>query len=134
MTLVDTNVVIDVLTGDPVWLDWSVEQIDARRRVGPLHINEITYAELSVHAEAEIALQNALAELSIELERTPASALFLAGQAFRRYRAAGGPRTSALPDFFVGAHAAVTGTAILTRDVRRYRNYFPDVQLIAPNS
>ena len=73
-----------------------------------------------------------LAELSIELERTPASALFLAGQAFGRYRAAGGPRTSVLPDFFIGAHAQVMSVPILTRDVRRYRSYFPEVRLIAP--
>jgi predicted nucleic acid-binding protein len=77
-------------------------------------------------------LQRALAELSIRLERTPAPALFLAGQAFRRYRSAGGPRTSVLPDFFIGAHAQVMNIPILTRDVRRYRSYYPKVKLIAP--
>jgi len=132
MTLLDTNVVVDVLTDDPVWLEWSAEQLDICRKAGALHINEITYAELAVRAEAEAHLQRALAELSIELERTPMSALFLAGQAFGRYRAAGGPRTSVLPDFFIGAHAQVMSIPILTRDVRRYRSYFPEVQLIAP--
>jgi predicted nucleic acid-binding protein len=113
-------------------MDWSVEQLDRCRNNGPLHINEITYAELSVPAKAEAHLQLALTELSIQLERTPTTALFLAGQAFRRYRAAGGPRTSVLPDFFIGAHAQVSGIPILTRDVRRYRSYFPNVPLIAP--
>ena len=132
MTLVDTNIVLDILTDDPAWLDWSVEQIDQCRRTGLLHINEVAYAELSVQAESEAQLQRALSELSIQLERTPISALYVAGQAFRRYRAAGGPRTSVLPDFFIGAHAQVIGVPILTRDVRRYRSYFPKVRLIAP--
>jgi predicted nucleic acid-binding protein len=132
MTLVDTNIVLDILTDDPTWLDWSVEQIDQCRRSGLLHINEAAYAELSVQAESEAQLQRALGELSIQLERTPIAALYVAGQAFRRYRAAGGPRTSVLPDFFIGAHAQVMGVPILTRDVRRYRSYFPKVRLIAP--
>lgn len=133
MTLLDTNVVVDILSNDPTWLQWSAEQVDRCRNTGPLSINEVSYAELSVHAESEALLQHALAELSIQLERTPTSALFLAGQAFRRYRATGGPRASILPDFFVGAHAQVMNVSILTRDVRRFRNYFPGVRLISPD-
>jgi predicted nucleic acid-binding protein len=132
MTLVDTNVVLDVLTNDPAWLAWSAERLDQCRRIDRLYINEIAYAELAVGIEREADLQEALAELSIELTRAPTSALFLAGRAFGRYRAAGGPRTGVLPDFFIGAHAQVARLPILTRDVRRYRIYFPEVELIAP--
>lgn len=132
MTLVDTNVVLDVLTNDPAWLDWSAERLDQCRRIDRLYINEITYAELAVGIELEADLQEALSELSIELTRAPTPALFLAGRAFGRYRAAGGPRTSVPPDFFIGAHAQVAWLPILTRDVRRYRTYFPEVELIAP--
>jgi predicted nucleic acid-binding protein len=134
MTLLDTNVIVDILSDDPVWLEWSAEQIDRCRNAGLLYINEITYAELSVRTETEAHLQQALTELSVELERTPTSALFHAGQAFRRYRTAGGPRTSVLPDFFIGAHALVAQLSLLTRDTRRYRAYFPDVVLIAPQA
>jgi predicted nucleic acid-binding protein len=133
MTLVDTNVVVDVLTGDPAWLDWSTEQLAQCRDTGMLVINEITYAELAVGIAAEADLDYALKELGLELERTPTAALFRAGRAFSRYRAAGGPRVSVLPDFFIGAHAEVAGLAILTRDARRYRTYFPAVELIAPD-
>jgi predicted nucleic acid-binding protein len=132
MTLIDTNIVADVMTADPVWLEWSAEQLSQCRENGPLLINEITYAELAVRFEAESDLQRALTNFSIQLERAPTPALFSAGRAFARYRAAGGPRRSLPPDFFIGAHAQVVGMPILTRDVRRYRSYFPDVPLITP--
>jgi len=134
MTLVDTNVLADILTGDPVWLEWSVEQLSQCREKGSLLINEVTYAELAVRFETESDLSRTLTNFGIHLERAPTPALFSAGKAFARYRAAGGPRTSLLPDFFIGAHAQVTGNSILTRDVRRYRSYFPDVPLIAPEA
>jgi predicted nucleic acid-binding protein len=133
MTLIDTNILVDILTSDPVWLRWSADQLDRRRNSGSLYINGIGYAEIAVRIEVEADLQAALADLGIQLERTPISALFMAGQAFRRYRLAGGPRTAILPDFFIGAHAQVARWPILTRDVRRYRTYFPDVELIAPD-
>jgi predicted nucleic acid-binding protein len=132
MLLVDTNVVVDILTGDKTWLEWSAEQLITHGRSGPLYINEICYAELAVRIESESKLQSELKELSIELERTPTRALFVAGQAFRRYRAAGGPRTTILPDFFVGAHAEIAQRPLLTRDPRRFRAYFPKVKLITP--
>ena len=134
MTLVDTNVISDVLTANVAWLSWSAEQLERCRETGPLRINEITYAELAVIVDSEADLQFALAEIGAQLERTPATALFMAGRAFGRYRARGGPRTSLLPDFFVGAHAEFARLPILTRDVRRYRTYFPDVRLIAPDT
>ena len=132
MTLIDTNVILDVLSNDPIWLDWSSAQLLLSHERGSVSINDITYAELAVRIEVESELQRKLASLSISLERTPVSALFIAGRAFKRYRAAGGPRTSVLPDFFIGGHAQVAHLPLLTRDTRRYRAYFPEVELIAP--
>jgi predicted nucleic acid-binding protein len=134
MTLIDTNVLRDVLGADPEWLPWSVDQLRQCRLVGQLLINDITYAELAVRVATEAALNAALAELGVRLERTPVPALFLAGKAFGRYRAAGGPRPSLPPDFFIGAHAQVGSLRLLTRDPRRYRTYFPGVELISPET
>lgn len=132
MILVDTNVLIDVFAFDPVWLDWSIRQLDDCRRTGPICINEIGYAELAARTESEADLISSLERVSVVLERMPTAALFSAGQAFRRYRSSGGPRHSVLADFFIGAHAQAASLKILTRDVRRYRTYFPNVELIAP--
>jgi predicted nucleic acid-binding protein len=132
MTLVDTNVVIDVVAKNPTWLRWSAEQLERAGASGQLWINEIVYAELAAHIETEADLQFVLGELRLRLARTPVQALFNAGRAFRSYRRAGGLRTSVLPDFFIGAHAQVSGLRLLTRDPRRYRSYFPEVELITP--
>jgi len=132
MTLVDTNVIIDILLSDAVWMAWSAERLEECRNAGPLYLNEIGYAELSAKMDRESDVETAVAGLGLTFERIPRPALYAAGQAFRRYRAAGGPRLSVLPDFFMGAHAQVSGLTILTRDVRPYRTYFPDVRLIAP--
>ena len=132
MTLVDTNIIVDLLSDDPVWFAWSSEHLQQCRSRGAAYLNEITYAELTARIAAEADLQTAISELGLVLERAPTSALFLAGRAFARYRAAGGPRTSMIADFLIGAHAEIEKIPILTRDVRRYRAYFPDVTLIAP--
>ncbi|CAO3426081.1 type II toxin-antitoxin system VapC family toxin [Azospirillum endophyticum] len=132
MTLVDTNVLLDLVTNDPLWGDWSIRQLDAAAVKGPLIINDVVYAELSVGFERIEDLDDLLDEAGIPMEKIPREALFLAGKAFRRYRAAGGARSGVLPDFFIGAHAAVLGLPLLTRDARRYRSYFPSVVLIAP--
>ena len=132
MTLVDTNVLLDVLTNDPRWLSWSVSNLRFRANSGPLLINEVIYAEMAGHVSTESELDAAVEELQVTLERMPKTALFLAGEIFRRYRRAGGVRTGVLADFFIGAHAQVIRSPILTRDVRRYRAYFPDVKLITP--
>lgn len=132
MTLVDTNVLLDLLTNDPVWADWSVRQLDAAAVGGGLAINDVVYAELSVRFDAIEALEAILEEAGIALEPMPRAALFLAGKAFQRYRLAGGARTGVLPDFFIGAHAAVAGLPLLTRDAQRYRTYFSRIALIAP--
>lgn len=132
MILVDTNVVIDFLVSDPVWLDWSVTTLARCRTLDAICINEIGYAELAARMDSEATLRAALDTLGLTLERIPTAALFVAGQAFRQYRAAGGPRPSVLADFFIGAHAQAAQIQLLTRDVRRYRTYFPDVMLISP--
>lgn len=134
MTLVDSNVLMDVLSADPHWLSWSVDALVARSVVGRLLINEVIYAELSVRMNSETELNADLGRLNVRFERSPQHALFLAGQAFRRYRSAGGTRTGVLSDLFIGAHAQVLECPILTRDVRRYRTYFPGVELITPQS
>ena len=132
MTLVDTNVILDVVSADPIWLEWSLRQMAARSASGDLVINDVIYAEMSIRMNTEAEVERALVDLEIELHRVPTRALFFAGKAYRRYRASGGVRTGVLPDFFIGAHAQLAGIPILTRDVRRYPTYFPDVRLITP--
>jgi predicted nucleic acid-binding protein len=132
VTLVDTNILLDLVTNDPVWADWSIRQLDAAAIRGPLTINSVVYAELSVGFERIEDLDDVVDEAGLTLVDIPRAALFLAGKVFRRYRAAGGPRSGVLPDFFIGAHAAVAGWPLLTRDVQRYRTYYPSLTLIAP--
>lgn len=132
MILVDTNVLLDLVTDDPNWSDWSLARLEEAALVGPIFINDVVYAETSVRYDRIEDLDAMLAEAMIEIAPTPRAALFLAGKAFRRYRAAGGVRPGVLPDFFIGAHAAIEGWPLLTRDVGRYRTYFPKVALIAP--
>ena len=132
MTLVDTNVLLDLVTDHPDWSEWSQARLEEAALAGPILINDVVYAETSIRYDRMEDLDAMLALAMIEIAPTPRPALFLAGKAFRRYRAAGGTRTGVLPDFFVGAHAAVEGWSLLTRDVGRYRSYFPRVALIAP--
>jgi predicted nucleic acid-binding protein len=128
--LVDTNVLLDLFTNDPIWADWSTRQLRILSAREALIINAVVYAELSVGYDRVEALDAVLATISVELVEIPRAALFLAGRAFQTYRAWGGSRTGVLPDFFIGAHAAVAGVALLTRDARRYRSYFPTITLI----
>lgn len=132
MTVVDTNVISDTLTPGSEWQEWSIARLDECRQSGPLSTNEIVFAELSARLSSEADVRNVLMRLDIAFDRIPTAALFAAGHAYRKYRAAGGSRASVLPDFFIGAHAQAAGLSILTRDVRPYRTYFPDVTLIAP--
>ena len=132
MTLVDTNIILDLVTNDAVWASWSIRQLDAATLKGPLMVNSVVYAELSVRFAAIEALNAMLDRAGIALMEIPRPALFLAGKAFQRYRAAGGARSGVLPAFFIGAHAAVIGAPVLTRDVRRFRTYFPTVELVTP--
>lgn len=132
MTLVDTNVLLDLVTDDPTWADWSLSRLEAASLEGPLLINDAVYAELAVRYERIEQLEAFIGEAGLEMVPMPRAALFLAGKVFTRYRRAGGSRTGVLPDFFIGAHAAVAQLPLLTRDVRRYRTYFPSLTLIAP--
>ncbi len=132
MTLVDTNVLLDLLTGDAKWADWSIGQLDAAALRGALAINDIVYAELSVRFATIEALDAVVAEMGITIAAIPRAALFLAGKVFQRYRAAGGTRSGVLPDFFIGAHAAVLRCSLLSRDTGRYRTYFPAIELVTP--
>jgi predicted nucleic acid-binding protein len=134
MTLVDTNVLLDIATDDPRWANWSLQQLDAASIRGPVVINTVVYAEFSVGYARIEELDAVLADAGIALLDIPRAALFLAGKVFQRYRAQGGTRTGVLPDFFIGAHAAVAELALLTRDPQRYRAYFPTVRLMTPNS
>lgn len=130
--LVDTNVLVDVLANDPDWVDWSIGQLRAQARVHRLAINPVIYADLALTFSTVEALDEALAGMELPVLEIPRPALFLAGKAFARYRKAGGLKNSVLSDFFIGAHAAVAGLPLLTRDVRRYTTYFPTVRLVAP--
>jgi predicted nucleic acid-binding protein len=133
MTLVDTNILLDILSGDPQWLDWSATMMARRAEMGPLYINDVIVAELSARMEIERELDVALDALNVIIERTPKPALFLAGKAFRKYRNSGGTRTGVLPDMFIGAHALISHYAVLTRDTRRYGTYFPEIMLLTPD-
>lgn len=134
MTFVDTNVLLDLVTDDPKWSDWSIAQLEAASIEGPLLINDVIYAELAVRYERIETLEAFVKEAGLEMTPMPKAALFLAGKVFTQYRKAGGTRTGVLPDFFIGAHAAVQQLPLLTRDVGRYRSYFPSLKLIAPDS
>ena len=132
--LVDTNVLLDVLEDDPDWVDWSLHQLRAQSQIHSLAINPVIYAELSLAFTRFEALDTALDGMGLAVLDMPRPALFLAGKAFAQYRRRGGTKSNVLSDFFIGAHAAVAGVPILTRDTARYRSYFPSVQLIAPPS
>ena len=133
MILVDTNVLLDLVTDDPNWADWSVAQLEAASLRGPLLINDVVYAELAVRYSRIEELEAFVGEAGLEIVPIPRAALFLAGKVFTQYRKSGGSRTGVLPDFFIGAQAAVSQLTLLTRDVGRYRTYFPSLTLITPD-
>jgi hypothetical protein len=130
--LVDSNVLLDVISADPVWADWSASALAEAAEYTTLVINPIIYAEVSIAFSRIEALDAALPPTLYQREPLPWEAGFLAGKCFVRYRRLGGARSSPLPDFYIGAHAAVRRLALLTRDAARYGTYFPTVQLLAP--
>lgn len=131
-TFVDTNVLLDLVTDDPGFADRSLGALEAATLRGPLLVNDVVYAELSVRYARIADVDAFVTAAGLRREALPRAALFLAGKAFLAYRRAGGTRTGVLPDFFIGAHAAVRGAPLLTRDAARYRSYFPDVEVIVP--
>ena len=132
MIFVDTNVLLDVVTDDPVWKPWSLSEIERAAASDQLAINDVVYAELSVRYAKMEDLEALITEMSLSLEPMPRSALFHAGKVYQQFRSAGGTRLGVPPDFFMGAHAAATANPLITRDARRYRTYFPGVKLISP--
>jgi predicted nucleic acid-binding protein len=131
--LVDSTIILDIATNDPRWADWSQFQLERASLAGPLAINDIIYAEVSVRYAYIEDLDAALDTLETRLEAMPREALFLAAKVYRQYRAPGGTRTGALSDCFIGAHAAVADYTLLTRDPVRYRSCFPTIRMIFPD-
>ena len=132
MLLVDTNVLVDVLQDDPQWADWSIGQLRAQSKVHELAINPIIYAEMSLSFSTLESLDDVVDSLGLSMRDMPRPALFLAAKAFAQYRRRGGSKNQVLPDFVIGAHAAVEGWQLLTRDASRFRTYFPRLQVISP--
>jgi predicted nucleic acid-binding protein len=132
MLLVDTNVLVDVVQNDPQWADWSIAQMRAQSSLHALVINPIIYAEISLSFSTLEALDDVVGTLALELREIPRPALFLAAKAYAQYRRRGGSKLQVLPDFFIGAHAAVEGWPLLTRDASRFRTYFPTLEVLSP--
>jgi len=132
--LVDSNVLLDILTEDPAWGAWSEQALSDCADESVLAINPIIYAEVSIRFERIEDLEATLPEADFRRLPLPWEAAFLAGKCFLRYRRRGGRKRAPLPDFYIGAHAAVEGMTLLTRDASRYRSYFPQLKLIAPST
>ena len=131
--MIDSNVLLDLMTEDTRWLSWSADAVEKAADRFRLVINPIIYAEVSIRYTRIEDLEAALPKAMLDREAIPYEAAFLAGKCFLAYRQQGGTKQSPLPDFFIGAHAAVAGYRLLTRDAARYRSYFPRLSLIAPN-
>ncbi len=133
-TLVDSCVLIDVLADDPQWADWSIQKLEILGNQAPLVINPLILAEISPRFACAADLEAALAMLPLQRQALPWDAAFLAGQAFKVYRQSKGMQRSPMPDFYIGAHALLSGMRLLTRDANRYRNYFPKLSVVCPES
>jgi predicted nucleic acid-binding protein len=130
--LVDSNVILDVFLNDLKWADWSQAKLEEYSEHTPLYINSIIYTEISIGFNLIEDLESAINQTGCQLLDIPKEALFLAGKAFIKYKKREGVKRTPLPDFFIGAHAAVLNFPLLTRDVSKYHTYFPIVKLIAP--
>lgn len=125
---------LDIMTEDPVWFGWSAATLEEVANSSRLIINPVIFAEVSIRYSTIEGLEKALPKSLVEREPFPSEAAFLAGKCFVKYRALGGSRSTTLPDFFIGAHAAVAGYSLITRDVARYRTYFPNLPIRSPDS
>jgi predicted nucleic acid-binding protein len=130
--LVDSNIVLDVFLNDPKWADWSESKLDEYDQLGILYINSIVYSEISIGFDLIEDLESAIARAGFQVLEIPKEALFLAGKAYLKYKKRKGIKRTPLPDFFIGAQAAVQNLELITRDVFRYQSYFPSVKLISP--
>lgn len=131
--LVDTNIIVDVITEDPNWGDWSIAMLDHYDRDGLL-INPMIYTELCYGFKSQSDVDNIVKKFGLALEEIPRPALFMTSKAFANYRKRGGNKIRPLPDFFIGAHAQARHYPLITRDATRYKSYFPNVTLITPNN
>lgn len=130
--LVDANVILDIFLDDPVWANWSEMTLNQYENSHKLLINPIIYTEVSIGFQRIEEVEEAIARAGFQMQEIPKESLFLAGKVFLQYRRNMGTKLSPLPDFFIGAHAAVVGMDLITRDIARYRTYFPTVNLISP--
>jgi predicted nucleic acid-binding protein len=128
--LVDSNIVLDVFLNDPKWADWSESKLEEYDQLGILYINSIVYSEISIGFKRIEDLESAIAKAGLQMLEIPKEALFLAGKAYLKYKDKKGTKRTPLPDFFIGAQAAVQNLDLITRDVSRYQSYFPTVKLI----
>jgi predicted nucleic acid-binding protein len=133
VTLIDSNILIDIFAGDRRWSQFSIAALADRANKGPIAINDVIYAELGAGFESKNQLDREIDAVGVTIARLSKEALYQAGQAYRRYRATGGTRVNVLADFFIGAQASAEGWPILTRDAKRYRTYFRDVEILATN-
>ncbi len=130
--LVDSNIVLDVFLNDPKWADWSESKLDEYDQLGILYINSIVYSEISIGFERIEDLESAIAKAGLQMLEISKEALFLAGKAYLKYKKRKGTKRTPLPDFYIGAQAAVQNLDLITRDVSIYQSYFPTVKLITP--
>jgi predicted nucleic acid-binding protein len=130
--IVDSNVILDIFLNDPNWADWSEKTLNRLSMTNTLYINPIIYTEVSIGFNRIEELENVIQKAGFQMLEIPKEALFLAGKAYLKYRRNKGTKTSPLPDFFIGAQAAVLNVDLITRDVSRYTTYFPTVNLITP--
>jgi len=130
--LVDSNIVMDVFLNDPKWADWSESKLSEYDQLGILYINPVVYSEISIGFERIEDLESAIAKAGLQMLEIPKEALFLAGKTFLKYKKRKGIKRTPLPDFYIGAQAAVLNLDLITRDVSRYQSYFPTVEIIHP--
>jgi len=130
--MVDSNIVLDVFLNDLKWADWSESKLDEYDQLGILYINSIVYSEISIGFDRIEDLESAIVRAGFQMLEIPKEALFLAGKAYLKYKKRKGTKRTPLPDFFIGAQAAVQNLDLITRDVSRYQSYFPTVKLISP--
>lgn len=131
--LIDSCILLDLFTDDPNWADWSERILDKYSQTNTLYINSIIYTEVSIGFNQIEEMDNAIEKIGIKVLEIPHEALFLAGKAFLKYRKNKGTKNSPLPDFFIGAHATVSSFNLITRDITKFKTYFPQLKLIHPN-